>query len=104
MKRRIEKLIDLGLTGMDTVLCWFLRRIQPLQHHDRLLHEFVETNRKDSLRTCEDNLTTNAIVARMKKMVKVVAEDPKAKEKGKAAAKDKTNEDFTISLDMFTGG
>ena len=39
----------------------------------------------------------------MKKMVKVVAEDPKAKEKVKVA-KEKVITDFTISLDMFTDG
>ena len=36
-KRRIEKLMDMGLTGVDLVLCWLTRRIQPLQHRTRLM-------------------------------------------------------------------
>ena len=39
-KRRIEKLMDMGLTGVDLVLCWLTRRIQPLQHRTRLMCQY----------------------------------------------------------------
>jgi hypothetical protein len=38
LKRLIEKLIELGLKGLDLMLCWLSRRIQPLQDRDHLLH------------------------------------------------------------------
>jgi hypothetical protein len=34
--------MEKGLTGFDLVYCWFVSQIQPLQHHECLLHEYSE--------------------------------------------------------------
>ncbi|KAK1699017.1 hypothetical protein QYE76_015714 [Lolium multiflorum] len=46
--RRICKLTEEGLTGKDLTLSWFTKRIQPLQHRDRLMFEY--TGRDDPMR------------------------------------------------------
>jgi len=69
MARRISKLVSLGLSGQDLTLSWFTRRIQPLQHRDRLICKYVD--RHDSLRVTEDNLTSDALDMRVRKMFKV---------------------------------
>ena len=69
MARRIAKLVSLGLSGQDLTLSWFTRRIQPLQHRDRLMCKYVD--RHDSLRVTEDNLTSDALDMRVRKMFKV---------------------------------
>jgi hypothetical protein len=38
LTRRITKLSKDGIKGIDTINCWISRRIQPLQHRDRLMH------------------------------------------------------------------
>ena len=48
-------------------------------------------NRKDDLRTCEDNLPTDAVLARMRKLVSFTKKNTK-KEKGKAKIQDKSLE------------
>src|SRR3954462_1881532 len=50
--RRIECLVDTGLTGLELAMCWFIRRIQPLQHRFKLIHEYTN-DRRDSLRISE---------------------------------------------------
>jgi hypothetical protein len=47
LARRIAKLSKDGLKGIDTINCWISRRIQPLQHRDRLMHEY--TGAKDGM-------------------------------------------------------
>jgi hypothetical protein len=44
LARRIAKLSVDGLKGIDTINCWISRQIQPLQHHDRLMHEYTGAN------------------------------------------------------------
>ena len=61
--------MDEGLTGIDLILCWLTRRILPLQYRERLLCQFNPDDRKDNLRTCEDNLPEDAILVRMHKLV-----------------------------------
>jgi hypothetical protein len=51
LARRIAKLSVDGLKGIDTINFWISRRIQPLQHHDRLMHEYTSAN--DGMR-CSD--------------------------------------------------
>jgi hypothetical protein len=79
--------MDHKLKGLDLVLCWFVRRIQPLQRHDRLLHEYSE-DWADSLWVTKDNLPTDALEFRLKKMVRL---------------RDK-NHGWNFSLDMCTKG
>jgi hypothetical protein len=87
--RRIEKLINDGLTGLDLVMCWFLRWIQPLQHHARLLHEYTE-DVEDDLRVTKYNLPADVVDSRLKKLTKL-----KAKEK---------THGWNITMDMYTKG
>jgi hypothetical protein len=68
--RRIEKLMADGLSGLDLVYCWLSRRIQPLQHHDRLLHEYSESM-DDDLRITNVNLPASILDARLKKLTKL---------------------------------
>jgi hypothetical protein len=84
---RIEKLIDNHLKGPDLVLCWFVRRIQPLQHHDRLLHEYSK-EQSNNLWVTKDNLPSDALDYRLKKMMKL---------------HDKKH-DWDFCLDMYTKG
>ena len=73
--------MDLGLTGVDLVLCWLTRRIQPLQHRTRLMCQYNPEDRKDDLRTCEDNLPEDALPARMRKLVSFTEKKKKKKDK-----------------------
>jgi hypothetical protein len=41
LARRIAKLTQDGLKGIDTINCWISRWIQPLQYCDRLMHEYT---------------------------------------------------------------
>ena len=84
---RIEWFIDTGLTGLDLAMCWFVRRIQPLQHREKLMHQYTK-DRKDSLCIFEDNLSSDSIKLRLKDIVKV--KDRKC--------------GFTITYDMFVDG
>src|SRR4051812_14246108 len=45
--RRIEWFVDTGLTILDLSMCWFNRRIQPLQHRSKRMHEYAN-DRRDS--------------------------------------------------------
>ena len=67
--RRIAKLVSMGLTGQDLVLCWVKRQIQPLQHHERLMHEYTGPN--DSLQVCQAEITSTALDQKMRRMVKI---------------------------------
>src|SRR3954462_4297793 len=85
--RRIEWFLETGLTGLDLAMCWFIRRIQPLQHRAKFMHEYT-SDRRDTLRISEDNFSSDSIKFRLKDIVKV---------------KDKTR-GFTLTYDMFVDG
>ena len=57
-----------GLKGLDLVLCWMKRRIQPLQHRAKLVCQYDGTW-EDSLRTSKDNLSTDTLNSSLKDMV-----------------------------------
>ena len=104
-------MMDMGLIGVDLVLCWLTRRIQPLQHRTRLMCQYDPDNRKDDLCTCEDNLPEDAVLARMRKLVSFT-EKKKKKDKiqdknlegsqGEASAKKLSFEErIVVSLPMY---
>ncbi|KAK1667478.1 hypothetical protein QYE76_055637 [Lolium multiflorum] len=67
--RRICKLTAEGLTGKDLTLSWFTKRIQPLQHRDRLMFQY--TGREDPMRATKDNLSADAIDKRIRLLIKI---------------------------------
>src|SRR3954463_8344641 len=81
--RRIEWFVDTGLTGLDLAMCWFIRRIQPLQHRTKLMHEYTN-DRRDTLRISVDNFSSDSVKLRLK--------DIKVKDKQRG---------FAITYDMF---
>src|SRR3954467_14074853 len=85
--RRIEWFVDTGLTGLDLAMCWFIRRIQPLQHRTKVMHEY-SGDRRDTLRISKDNFSSDSVKFRLKDIVKV-----KDKKRG-----------FTLTYDMFVDG
>ncbi|KAK1661276.1 hypothetical protein QYE76_049435 [Lolium multiflorum] len=70
--RRICKLTEEGLTGKDLTLSWFTKRIQPLQHRDRLMFHY--TGRDDLMRAMKDNLSADAIDKRIRLLIKIPRE------------------------------
>ena len=58
-----------NLNGLDLVMCWAKRRIQPLQHRPRLLCQYC--GKKDVMRTKADDVSQDAIEHRMKDIVKL---------------------------------
>ncbi|KAK1561283.1 hypothetical protein QYE76_007641 [Lolium multiflorum] len=70
--RRICKLTEEGLTGKDLTLSWFTKRIQPLQHRDRLMFEY--TGRDDPMRATKDNLSADALDKRIRVLIKISRE------------------------------
>ncbi|KAK1648867.1 hypothetical protein QYE76_066672 [Lolium multiflorum] len=66
---RICKLTEEGLTGKDLTMSWFTRRIQPLQHRDRLMFQY--TGRDDPMRACKDNLSADAIDKWIRLLIKI---------------------------------
>ncbi|KAK1649722.1 hypothetical protein QYE76_067527 [Lolium multiflorum] len=67
--RRICKLTEEGLSGKDLIMSWFTKRIQPLQHRDRLMFQY--TGRDDLMRASKDNLFVDALDRRIRVMLKV---------------------------------
>ncbi|KAK1606314.1 hypothetical protein QYE76_029987 [Lolium multiflorum] len=61
---------DEGLSGKDLTMSWFTKRIQPLQHRDRLMFQY--TGRDDLMRASKDNLSANALDKRIRVMLKVM--------------------------------
>ncbi|KAK1628812.1 hypothetical protein QYE76_003127 [Lolium multiflorum] len=53
-------------------MCWFTKRIQPLQHRDRLLFQY--TGRKDNIRASKDNLSADALDKRLRVLIKIPRE------------------------------
>ncbi|KAK1687025.1 hypothetical protein QYE76_047873 [Lolium multiflorum] len=70
--RRICKLTEEGLSGKDLTLSWFTKRIQPLQHRDRLMFQY--SGRDDPMRATKDNLSADAIDKRIRLLIKVLRE------------------------------
>ena len=65
-------------------MCWFIRRIQPLQHRAKYMHEYT-SDRRDSPRISVDNFSSDSVKICLKDIVKV--KDRKC--------------GFTITYDMF---
>ncbi|KAK1629393.1 hypothetical protein QYE76_003708 [Lolium multiflorum] len=82
---RICKLTEEGLTGKDLTLSWFTKRIQPLQHRDRLMFQY--TGRDDPMRVTKDNLSADAL----------------DKESG-SSSKFRVNSAFTCATKIFHNG
>ncbi|KAK1653061.1 hypothetical protein QYE76_070866 [Lolium multiflorum] len=61
-----------GLTGKDLTLSWFTKRIQPLQHRDRLMFQYI--GRDDPMRVTKDNLSADALDKRIRLLIKVPRE------------------------------
>ncbi|KAK1665636.1 hypothetical protein QYE76_053795 [Lolium multiflorum] len=61
-----------GLTGKDLTLSWFTKRIQPLQHRDRLMFQY--TGRGDPMRATKDNLSADALDKRIRVLIKIPRE------------------------------
>ncbi|KAK1651347.1 hypothetical protein QYE76_069152 [Lolium multiflorum] len=57
------------LSGKDLTMSWFTKRIQPLQHRDRLMFQY--TGRDDLMRASKDNLSADAIDKRIRLMIKI---------------------------------
>ena len=60
----------MGLTGLDLAMCWFIRRIQPLQHRAKFMHEYT-SDRRDTLLISVDNFSSDSVKLRLKDIVKV---------------------------------
>jgi hypothetical protein len=69
MVRRICKLTESGLSGKDLTLSWFTKRIQPLQHRDRLMYEY--SGHDDTMRATKDNLSSDALDKGLRVMIKI---------------------------------
>ncbi|KAK1610794.1 hypothetical protein QYE76_034467 [Lolium multiflorum] len=67
--RRICKLTEDGLSGKDLNMSWFTKRIQPLQHRDRLMCHY--TGRYNLMRTSKDNLSVDALDKRIQVLIKI---------------------------------
>jgi len=110
--RRIAKLVEIGLTGQDTTLCWLKRRIQPLQHHDRMMHEY--SGIQDPMRITQGKLVSKAIDDRLRKIIEV-KKDPKIKvreykyslnmyENGKCPDVSSDNSNILLAISALTSG
>ncbi|KAK1692424.1 hypothetical protein QYE76_009121 [Lolium multiflorum] len=53
-------------------MCWFTKRIQPLQHRDRLLFQY--TGSEDNMRASKDNLSADALDKRLRVLIKIPRE------------------------------
>jgi hypothetical protein len=74
LARRIAKLSKDGLKGIDATNCWISQRIQPLQHRDRLMHEY--TGAKDGMRCSEEELDPKVIEKRIRSLMKSPRKKP----------------------------
>ena len=71
MQSQIEHLTSGSpkLTGMDTVICWLKRRIQPVKENSDMMSTYSVT-KTDPLRVSENDLTNDAFLYRFKRLVK----------------------------------
>jgi hypothetical protein len=90
LKRRIEKLIEKGLKGLDLLMCWLSRRIQPLQDRNHLLHEYTELT-DENMWVYKVDLPFQLLEAYLKAMMKFRTSNDK-------------KFGCIISLDMYTKG
>jgi hypothetical protein len=74
LARRIAKLSKDGLKGTDTINCWISRWIQPLQHRDRLMHEY--TGAKDGMQCSEEELDPKVVEKRIHSIMKSPRKKP----------------------------
>jgi hypothetical protein len=74
LARRIAKLSVDGLKGIDTINCWISRRIQPLQHRDRLMHEYTGAN--DGMRCLDQELDPKVVEKRIRSLMKSPKKKP----------------------------
>ncbi|KAK1627702.1 hypothetical protein QYE76_002017 [Lolium multiflorum] len=72
LTRAVRRICKQGLTGKDLTLSWFTKRIQPLQHRDRLMFQY--TGRDDPMRVTKDNLSADALDKRIRVLIKVPRE------------------------------
>jgi hypothetical protein len=72
--RRIAKLMQDSLKGIDTNNCWISLRIQPLQYRDRLMHEY--TGGKDGMRCSEKELDPKVVEKRIRSLMKSPWKEP----------------------------
>jgi hypothetical protein len=66
---QIAKLNHDGLKGIDTINCWVSWRIQPLQYHDHLMHQY--TGVKDGMRYSEVELVPEIVAKRIRSLMKI---------------------------------
>jgi hypothetical protein len=59
MAKRILKLVSSGLTGKDLIMSCFTKRIQPLQHRERLMYYY--DGRGDNMCATKENLSSGAL-------------------------------------------
>jgi hypothetical protein len=50
-------------------MSWFTKRIQPLQHRDRLMFQY--TGRDDLMRASKDNLSSDTVDKRIRLLIKI---------------------------------
>jgi hypothetical protein len=74
LARRIARLSVDGLRGIDTINCWISRRIQPLQHRDRLMHEYTGAN--DGMRCSDQELDPKIVEKRIRSLMKSPRKKP----------------------------
>jgi hypothetical protein len=74
LARRIAKLSVDGLRGIDTINCWISRWIQPLQHRDRLMHEYTGAN--DGMRCSDQELDPKIVEKRIRSLMKSPRKKP----------------------------
>jgi hypothetical protein len=72
MAKQISKLASSGLTGKDPTMAWFTKRIQALQHRERLMCFYGR--RDDNMHATKDNLSCNAMDKRLRVMIKILRE------------------------------
>jgi hypothetical protein len=70
----IAKLSKDGLKGIDTINCWISQRIQPLQHRDRLMHEY--TGAKDGMLCSKEELDPKVVKKRIRSLMKSPRKKP----------------------------
>ena len=68
--KRIDRLMMEDLKGLDLVLCWMKRRIQPLQYRPKLMCEY-SGKAKDEMHTTKNYLSSDALTLRMKDLVRI---------------------------------
>jgi hypothetical protein len=74
LAQRIAKLTMDGLKGIDTINCWISRRIQPLQHRKRLMHEYTCAN--DGMRCSDQELDPKVVEKRIRSLMKSPRKKP----------------------------